>query len=282
MSEGPRISELLREPLREGEPIIIIEPQGKKHFLRLRSGDKFHHTRLGHVTHDAIIGSPPGTLLRSDLGLDAICLRLTFEDFILKELRRRTSIIHPKDLATLLVRGDLFPGARVLEAGIGSGATAVTLLRYLAPSGELNSYERREEFVELALENIELAHELYGDPGTKHIVRVRDIYEEGIEEDDLDTVVLDVPEPHRVAPSALEALRPGGTLLCWLPTVTQIYLLVRELQQEPRWSVVETRETMERNWQVAKNAMRPYHRMIGHTGFWIRARKVERAIGTGE
>lgn len=277
MTKAPRIQGLQREPLREGEPIIIIEPKGKKHFLRLRSGNKFHHTRLGHVTHDAIIGSPPGVLLQSDLGFDAVCLRLTFEDYILKELRRRTSIIHPKDLATLLVRGDLFPGARVLEAGTGSGATSVTLLRYLGPSGELISYERREEFVELALENIERAHQLYGDPGTKHSVRVRDIYEEGIEESDLDTVLLDVPEPHRAAQSVLEALRPGGTLLCWLPTVTQIYLLVRQLQQEPCWAVVETRETLERNWQVARNAMRPYHRMIGHTGFWIRARKLARA-----
>ena len=276
MTKGATIQDLQREPLRENEPVIIIEPKGKKHFLRLRSGDKFHHTRLGHIAHDAIIGSPPGALLQSDLELDAVCLRLTFEDYILKELRRQTSIIHPKDVATLLVRGDLFPGARVLEAGIGSGATAVTLLRYLGPSGELTSYERREEFVELALKNISHAHQLYGDPGAKHDVRVRDIYEDGIEESDLDTVVLDVPEPHRAEQSVLEALRPGGNLLCWLPTVTQIYLLVRQLQQEPCWAVVETRETLERNWQIAKNAMRPYHRMIGHTGFWIRARKLER------
>jgi len=277
MTKTPGIPDLLRKPLSEGEPVIIIEPQGKKHYVSLRSGDKFHHTRLGHIEHNAIIGSQPGILLLSDRGLQAVCLRLTLEDFILKELKRQTSIIHPKDLATLLVRGDLFPGARVLEAGIGSGATSVTLLRYLGSGGQLISYERREEFLELALKNIQRAHRLYGDPGTKHETRVRDIYDDGIEERDLDTVLLDVPEPHRATDQAFEALRPGGNLLCWLPTVTQVYLLVRQLQEDPGWAVVETRETLERNWQIAKNAMRPYHRMVGHTGFWIRARKLQRA-----
>jgi tRNA (adenine57-N1/adenine58-N1)-methyltransferase len=232
---------------------------------------------LGHIEHDAIIGSQPGLLLLSDRGLNAVCLRLTLEDFVLKELKRRTSIIHPKDLATLLVRGDLFPGARVLEAGIGSGATSITLLRYLGPDGHLISYERRKEFLELALENIAKVSELYGDPGTSHQTDVRDIYEKGIEEEELDTILLDLPEPHRATEAALEALRPGGILLCWLPTVTQVYLLVRQLQEDPAWSVVETRETLERSWQVGKNAMRPYHRMVGHTGFWIRARKLVRS-----
>lgn len=276
MAKFAGMPDLLRAPLREGEPIIIIEPQGKKHYLKLRSGDKFHHTRLGHLSHDAIIGAQPGSLLLSDRGLNAVCLRLTFEDFILKELKRRTSIIHPKDLATFLVRGDLFPGAHVLEAGMGSGATSVTLLRYLGKEGRLTSYERREEFLQLALENIARAQELFGDPGTEHQVHLRDIYEEGIEERDLDTVLLDLPEPHRASYHALKALRPGGNLLCWLPTVTQVYLLVRQLQEEACWAVVETRETLERNWQVGKDAMRPYHRMVGHTGFWIRARKLER------
>jgi tRNA (adenine57-N1/adenine58-N1)-methyltransferase len=277
MVKPAKVRKRLRSPLSEGEPIVIIEPQGKKHYLNLRSGDKFHHTRLGYVNHDAIIGCAPGALLLSDRGLNAVCLRLTLEDFVLKVLKRQTSIIHPKDLATLLLRGDLFPGARILEAGIGSGATSVALLRYLGPTGQLISYERREEFIDLALDNVAKAQELFGDPGAKHEARLKDIYEEGIEERDLDTILLDLPEPHRATTEALKALRPGGCLLCWLPTVTQVYLLVRQLQEEPLWAVVETRETLERNWQVGKNAMRPYHRMVGHTGFWIRARKLERA-----
>jgi tRNA (adenine57-N1/adenine58-N1)-methyltransferase len=270
---------LQREPLREGELIIVVEPRGKKHFVHLRAGDKFHHSRMGHISHDQIIGQQPGSLLLSDLALNVVCLRLTLEDYILKGLRRRTSIIHPKDLATLLVRGDVFPGARVLEAGIGSGAASLVLLRHLGPSGVLVSYERRQEFLQLALENIAQACALYGDPGTDHRVALRDIYEEGIDEPDLDMVLLDVPEPHRATDHALEALRPGGSLLCWLPTVTQVYLLVRQLQDEARWALVDTRETLEREWEVGEKAMRPFHRMIGHTGFWIRARKLTSGAG---
>lgn len=278
MTATRSIQEALRAPFSEGEPIIVIEPRGKKHFLHLRRGAKFHHVRTGHLNHDDIIGTQPGSLLMSQDNCPVICLRLTLEDFILKKLKRRTSIIHPKDLATLLVRGDIYPGARVLEAGIGSGATAVTLLRFIGPQGQLFSYERRSEFIEPALENIREVNRLYGDPGAGHTVREADIYE-GIEDLDLDLILLDVPEPHHALPYAAKALRPGGTLMAWLPTVTQVYLLVLSLQSETNWAVIETRETMQRSWDVAENAMRPYHRMVGHTGFWIRARRLEKGPG---
>lgn len=266
-------SDAVRLPFQEGETVIIVEPRGQTHFVQLRPGDKFHHRRTGHLSHDEIIGSAPGSLLESDQGVGVVCLRLTLEDFILKKLRRRTSIIHPKDLATLLVRGDLFSGARVLEAGLGSGATSIFLLRFIGTEGILTSYERREEFVDLALGNVRRAHSLFGDPGAEHRVNVSDVYE-GIAEEDLDLVLLDVPEPHRATTHAYRSLRAGGILLSWLPTVTQVYLLVRQLQQEPGWSWVETRETLQRSWEVAENAMRPFHRMVGHTGFLIRTRKL--------
>ena len=127
--------EAARRPFQEGEPIIVIEPQGQKHFLTLRSKDKFHHIRMGHISHDKIIGSPPGVLLASEKGQPVVCLRLAFEDYILKRLKRRTSIIHPKDLASLVLRGDLYPGASVLEAGIGSGSVTTMLLRLLGKGG---------------------------------------------------------------------------------------------------------------------------------------------------
>lgn len=270
-----KMSEAVRRPFCEGEPVIVIEPEGKKHFLNLRRGDKFHHIRTGHIGHDLIIGQPPGVLLQSEADKPVICLRLTLEDYILKRLRRRTSIIHPKDLATLLPRGDLFPGGRVVEAGIGSGATSIFLLRYLGQEGTLISYERRPEFIELALENIQDCRRLFGDPGAEHRTIAADICD-GIGEEDLDLILLDVPEPHNAADLAHDALRPGGILLCWLPTVTQVYLLVRYLQSETKWAVIETRETLQRNWEIAENAMRPFHRMVGHTGFLIKARKLEK------
>jgi len=277
MSEPPA-ADAVRVPFQEAETIIITEPRGQRHFVQLKQGDKFHHRRTGHLSHDEIIGSPPGAELMSEQGVRVVCLRLTLEDFILKKLRRRTSIIHPKDLATLLVRGDLYPGARVLEAGLGSGATSLILLRFIGNTGTLTSYERREEFVAPALENIHAAHSLLGDPGATHHVKVSDLYD-GIEEEDLDLVLLDVPEPHRATPHVYEALRPGGVLLSWLPTVTQVYQLVLQLKEEDGWSEVETRETLQRSWEVSENAMRPFHRMVGHTGFLIRTRKL--TVGTG-
>ncbi len=273
------MAEAQRRPFRDGEPVIVIEPEGQRHFLRLRHGDKFHHARTGHLAHDEIIGRPPGALLYGGLGGAVVCVRPTLEDYIFKRLKRRTSIIHPKDLATLVVRGDLYPGARVLEAGIGSGAASIFLLRHLAPGGHLISYERREEFVETALANIRDAHSLFGEPGTTHQVIVGDIYD-SMEAEDLDLVLLDVPEPHRATTAAWRALRAGGTLLSWLPTVTQVYTLTRQLQEDSRWGLVEARETLERSWEIAENAMRPYHRMVGHTGFLIRARKL--LVETGE
>lgn len=262
-----------RTPFAEGEPVMLVEPEGQRHIVQLRAGAKFHHTRTGHLDHDRIIGSPPGSLLPGSLGVPIVCARLTLEDFVLKRLKRRTSIIHPKDLATLVVRGDLFSGARVLEAGIGSGSASIFLLRAIGPGGQLISWERRAEFIELALSNIRDAHRLLGDPGAGHLAVEGDIYA-GFEAEDLDLVLLDVPEPGRAQESAWRALRPGGTLLAWLPTVTQVYDTVRLLQEVPGWELIETRETLERSWEVAEHAMRPFHRMVGHTGFLVRARKL--------
>jgi len=269
-----RAQEAVRRPFQEGEPIIIIEPQGQKHFLTLRRNDKFHHTRLGHLAHNNIIGSPPGSLLKSEKGEPAVCLRLSLEDFVLKRLRRRTSIIHPKDLASLVTRGDLFPGASVLEAGLGSESVTTFVLRLLGQHGRLISCERRREFILPALENVEEAKSLFGDTGADHQVLQADVYY-GIPATDLDLVILDIPEPDAAAPFAGKALRPGGVLLSWLPTVNQVYILGRHLQDSAGWGVVEIRELIQRSWDVAENSLRPFHKMTAHTGFLVRARKLD-------
>lgn len=265
----------IRRPFREGEAVIIIEPQGQKHFLTLRRNDKFHHTRLGHLAHNDIIGSSPGVVLKSEKGEPAVCLRLSLEDFVLKKLKRRTSIIHPKDLASLVTRGDLYPGASVLEAGIGSGSVTVFLLRLLGECGRLVSCERRREFISPALDNVEEAKTLFGDTGALHQVLQADVYD-GIPAMDLDLVILDIPEPDAAAPFVWKALRPGGIMLSWLPTVNQVYILGRHLQGFEGWGVVEIRELIQRSWDVAENALRPFHKMTAHTGFLVRARKLDK------
>ncbi len=162
----------------------------------------------------------------------------------------------------------------MLEAGLGAGASAIFLLRFLGPEGQLTSYESREEFAQLAAKSIREVQDLYGDSGTPHSVVLRDIYE-GIDERDLDAVLLDVPEPERAVEHVATALRPGGALMSWLPTTLQVYSLVRMLQQDPNWTLIETTESLLRPWEVSQNSIRPAHRMVAHTGFLISARRVE-------
>ncbi|HEX6990012.1 MAG TPA: tRNA (adenine-N1)-methyltransferase [Bacillota bacterium] len=264
--------DLRRQPFRPGEPVIVLDDRGRRYHITLQLGKVFQTHRIGLLPHDAVIGQPPGTRIGTDRGVVVVCLRPTLEDAVLG-LKRRTQIIYPKDLGLILVRGDIFPGATVVESGIGSGAAAMVLLRFLGAGGHLISYELREEFARLASRNLEQARSWWGDSGARHTVRIGDVYD-GIDERDVDTVLLDVPEPHRAAPHAAAALRPGGTLLCWLPTALQVYALVRHLQQDPRWASIETGEMLMRPWDVAENSVRPAHRMVAHTGFLISARRV--------
>lgn len=260
-------------PFAEGDLCLLIDPKDRRHMLVLRGGQHFHHPRFGRVDHTDIIGKPPGIRLRGLHFTDVICLRPTLEEFIMRRLKRHTQIIYPKDLGSLALYGDIFPGARVLESGIGSGAASLTILRALSPGGKLVSYERREEFADLARRTIADFVQHYGDLRAEHEVEVRDVYE-GIDERDLNTVLLDVPEPHNALPHVWEALCFGGVLLCWLPTVLQIHTLVRALQEKPGWAEIDTTETLVRHWDVNEKAIRPAQRMVAHTGFLIRARKV--------
>ncbi len=262
-----------RLPFREGEPVLIIDDRGRKHVVRLQAGLESHHGRTGKVRHDWIIGQPPGLRVTGGDGQPFLCLRPTLEDYVLKVLERQTQVIYPKDLGSLLVRGNLFSGARVLEAGLGAGSAALLFRRFLGPGGELISYEKREEFAQRSPEILEEYERLYGSCQTPHRIECRDVYD-GIDAQDLDLVLLDVPEPHQAMAAAAGALRPNGVLLCWLPTVIQVFDLVRSLHEQPEWAEVETTETLMRHWSVSSKSIRPRQTMIGHTGFLISARRV--------
>ena len=242
--------------------------------MHLHKGYQTHHGRSGNVSHDLIIGRQPGLCLTSNEGREFYCVRPTLEEYILRKLKRRTQIIYPKDLGPVLIQGNIFPGARVLEAGIGSAAATLVLRRFLGPDGLLISYEKREEFARNSQATLEEFQRLYGGLLAEHVVQISDVYE-GIDETDLDTVLLDVAEPHKAAPFAADALRINGMLLCWLPTVLQVFSLVRHLQDSALWAKVQTTETLVRPWHVGSKSVRPAQRMVGHTGFLICARRVQ-------
>jgi tRNA (adenine57-N1/adenine58-N1)-methyltransferase len=182
-------------------------------------------------------------------------------------MKRETSIIYPKDLALILFYADIYPGSTCLEAGIGSGSLTLTLLRAVGPLGKVISYEIRPEFIERAQKNVQL---LLGETPNLE-VKQRDIYE-GIEEQGLDRIILDIPEPWQVVPSAAEHLRPGGIFTSYLPTIIQVKSLVDALQEEKRFSSIQTMETLLRDWHIEGLSVRPAHRMVAHTGFLTVAR----------
>ncbi len=263
-----------RGPLQAGEVVILHDRRGRRYRLKLSAGATFH-THLGSLDHADLIGRNEGCFVPTAKGSRLLALRSTLVEAVL-EMPRHSQVIYPKDLGTILLRGDIFPGARVLEVGLGSGATAATLLRAVGPTGEVVSYEVRPEVVEGARRNIqELVPSM-----DNHTVRLRDAIVNGIDERDLDRVVTDVPEPWDAVEAAAEALRPGGILLCYLPTVLQVHELGTALRREPRFHLAETVEVLERPWHVTSRSIRPVHRMVAHTGFITTARRCE-AGGSG-
>ena len=269
--EGETSKEALFRP---DERVIVVDDKGRTHLLRLQPGLVTHQGRAGWIAHDQLIGRPPGLLITSSRGLQYLVMRPSLDDYLLRILRRHTQIVYPKDLGTLMIEGNLFPGARVLECGMGSAACTLGFLRFLGADGELISYERREDFARLAQKTLDEFGREHGTLTAAHRVEIRDIYETGIDERDLDLILLDLPEPHRVLDAASPALKVNGILLCWLPTVLQVFELVRELQESPHWARVRTTETLVRSWHVAKTSIRPAQRMVGHTGFLISARRI--------
>jgi tRNA (adenine57-N1/adenine58-N1)-methyltransferase len=260
-------------PFRAGETLLLIdERRGKRHVLVLRVGHTFHTDR-GYVGHDALIGAADGTTVKSSMGTRYLALRPTLAEYVL-EMPRGAQVIYPKDLAIMCFFADVGPGQTVCEAGIGSGALTMALLRAVGPSGRVISYEIREEFAQRARRNIETR--LGADvPLT---VRLQDVYA-GIEERDLDRLLLDLPEPWRLVEPAATAVRAGGIICAYVPTIPQAQRVHEALAAHPAFALAETFETLLRPWNIAGLSVRPAHRMVAHTGFITLARRVQPRSG---
>ena len=249
----------------EGDLVLLIDRKRRRYLQRLTEKGSFQ-THLGYVPHTDIIGQTNGSRVFVG-GHRYLVLRPTLAEYTL-ESRRLTQIVYPKDVGAILVSADIFPGARVLEAGLGSGSLSMALLRAVGPTGELFSYEVREGSIPGAQENIRAA--LGETPN--HTVRSHDLYS-GIPDGELDRVVLDVPEPWQAVEHAARALVPGGIFLAYLPTVLQVHRLVDALNREPEFDLVDSFEVLHRPWHVTRRSVRPVHRMVAHTAFLTTARK---------
>ena len=244
----------------------MIDRRMRRYLIHLDASSIFH-THMGTLPHASIIGQEEGSWLYTSHGLRLLVLRPTLAEY-LQEIPRATQIVYPKDVGAILVLGDIFPGATVVEAGLGSGALTVALLRAVGASGRIIAYEIREELVERALANIRA----YAPNYSNLTVKIGDIYQ-GIEEREVDRLVLDLPEPWQAVSHAAEALRSGGVLLSFLPTTLQIHRLVEALEADTRFQLIDTVEVLVRPWHVSQRSVRPVHRMVAHTGFITTARR---------
>lgn len=257
-------------PLAAGERALLIDSRDRRYLVSLAPGKQFH-SHHGVIEHDALIGGPEGVRVAATGGAKFVVFRPTLADYALK-MQRGAQVVYPKDIGLIIVYADIFPGARVLEAGSGSGSLTLALARAAGDSGAVISYEIRPDHHERAAANVEAWHEAVGGMPANLDLRVGDIFE-GVPEHNMDRMVLDLPEPWRAIPGATESLAPGGILCCYLPTVPQVQQTVEMMRREG-FGLVNTFEGLLRTWNVEGQSVRPDHRMVGHTGFLITARKL--------
>jgi tRNA (adenine57-N1/adenine58-N1)-methyltransferase len=263
------------KPLEAGERVLLQDAKGRRYLITLVA-ERVFHTHRGRLAHDELIGRPEGRTVRTDLGQRLLVLRPTLADWV-EKMPRGAQVIYPRMLAQLLMAADIRPGLRVVEAGAGSGALSIALLQALAPDGRLVSFELRPEFAAQALANVE---GWFGKVPEAWQLREGDVADglAAMAGQGLDRVVLDLLDPWTVVPAAAGALAPGGSLVCFVATVPQVMRTVEALEgQAGAFAVVETSEALFRPWHVDGLAVRPEHRMIGHTGFLVGARRVEPA-----
>ena len=256
--------------LQAGERVLLIDGRGRRYMITLATGKQFH-SHMGTLDHDTLIGGSEGVSVATSSGARVLAFRPTWSDYVLK-MQRGAQVIYPKDVGLILVHADIHPGARVLEAGTGSGSLTLALVRAVGPEGRVLSYEAREDHHARAAANIEAWFQSLGGKPENLELRIGDVFED-VGDETFDRVVLDLPEPWRAVGTTTEALVPGGILCCYLPTVPQVSQTV-EAMRGAGFGLIETLEGLVRTWNVEGQSVRPDHRMVAHTGFLITGRKL--------
>jgi tRNA (adenine57-N1/adenine58-N1)-methyltransferase len=251
-----------------GDRIQLTDPKGKLYSFTITPGKEWH-THKGWITHDDLIGLPEGSVVSTTAGLSFSAFKPLLSDFVLT-MPRGATIVYPKDAAMIIGVADIYPGARVLEAGVGSGALTISLLRAVGDSGTVHSVERREDFAQIAKTNV---HEYFSGELKNWKLEVGDLQEKSFKAN-YDRVVLDMLAPWECIDIAAKALRPGGVFLAYVATSTQLSATAEALKTDGRFTEPESSETLVRGWHHEGLAVRPQQRMIGHTGFIIHSRRM--------
>jgi tRNA (adenine57-N1/adenine58-N1)-methyltransferase catalytic subunit len=256
-----------RGPFRPGDRVQLTDPKNRMHTIMLEPGKAFH-THRGALEHDALIGLPDGSVVVSSGGTPYLALRPLLSDYVLS-MPRGAQVIYPKDAAQIVAMGDIFPGAKVLEAGVGSGALTCSLLRAVGATGELHSYELREDFAAIARKNVE---SFLGGPQPAWNLHLGDVASNT--ETGFDRIVLDMLTPWEALDMVERSLIPGGVFIGYVATTPQLSELVEALRERGGWTEPRAWESLVRDWHAEGLAVRPDHRMVAHTAFLVSARKL--------
>lgn len=252
----------------EGDRIQLTDPKGKMYTFTITPGKEWH-THKGWIVHNDLIGLPEGSVVSTSAGLKFTAFKPLLGDFVLS-MPRGATIVYPKDAAMILGVADVFPGAKVIEAGVGSGALTISLLRAIGENGTLCSFERREDFAQIAKENVET---YFGFKPSNWHLSVGSVQESNTEKK-FDRVILDMLAPWECVPFAADVLRPGGVFLAYVATTTQLSATAESIKEDGRFTEPLSSETIVRDWHHEGLAVRPMQRMIGHTGFLIVSRRM--------
>ncbi|MCR3750980.1 MULTISPECIES: tRNA (adenine-N1)-methyltransferase [Lentzea] len=257
-------------PFQPGDRVQLTDPKGRHYTVVLEPG-KEYHTHRGAIPHDLLLGQPEGSVVQSVGGTTFLALRPLLPDYVLS-MPRGAQVIYPKDAAQICMYGDIFPGARVLEAGAGSGALSCSLLRAVGEKGSVQSYEVREDHAVHAIRNVET---FFGERPGNWSITVDDVKNH---EGEVDRVILDMLSPWEVLPSVAKNLIPGGVLVVYVATTTQLSVVTEALREMTCFTEPHAWETLVRPWHVVGLAVRPEHRMIGHTAFLLTTRRLAEGV----